>query len=60
MEILLAHFQWYQKFLRINIQRTPRRYLLKVPSSRNAQYLNKDIVILSRLKKVEVDMYVNR
>ena len=31
-----------------------------VPSSRNAQSnLNKDIVILSQLKKIDVDMFVN-
>ena len=31
-----------------------------VPSSRNAQcYLNKDIIILLQLKKIEVDVFVN-
>ena len=55
MEILLAHFQWYQKFVRINLQRTPRRYLLKF----HPLVMHKDIVILSQLKKVEVDVYVN-
>ena len=59
MEILLAHFQLYQKFLGAIHQRTPH-VLTIVPFSRNAQsYMNNDIVILSQLRKIEVDLFVN-